>query len=591
MQGLQLNLVASQQAYANFNDTLLHRNSLSLGFGYSLVNVTTLSSWHFETFPVQFPIQTQIWYKIKTVLDGQNISVWIDDHQILDAHLEDYYVGDPRIANGVAPSKGSFGFGGWQDQASYVRNVVVHDTLNGSELYQNPLTDASATGVVREYGVQENEAPSCLDGPKRDRLVWLGDLLHTVRISAASISRSDLIKGTLQYLLDWQTPTGLLSYYPPIGYDPKLVSNAFARGGGARFMGAETYSIILVDYQILGILSFTNYIRSSNDLEFAKKTWTQWNANINYLIASISNETRLLTLPGAFLGPADGGAAINCALIEALYEMADVAEALGETLDSKRFTEAATTLAATVNDSLWDDDLGIYHDSPSHIGQFSVTSMGFCITSGTASADQSKAFLSHLDSLKLGPGYKDSTSSNSSDPSINLSPNTNGFLLPAILGQNSSSTAQIGIDLIESLWTPMLSNKGTNSGASWEYVSQSGNPGLGLYTSLAHPWGGAPTYLLTEYVAGIQTARGIEGFGYKRWVISPQVGIDAGIKYATGKVVTEYGSLQVQWHVDEAGRMHVEIRAPIETSGLFQLGSTSKELKGARVYVFDINFS
>lgn len=591
MQGLQLNLVASQQSYANFNDTLLHRNSLSLGFGYSLVNVTTLSSWYFETFPVQFPIQTQIWYKIKTVLDGQNISVWIDDHQIFDARLEDYYVGDPRIANGVAPSKGSFGFGGWQDQASYVRNVIVHDTLNGSELYQNPLTDASATGVVREYGVQENEAPSCLDGPKRDRLVWLGDLLHTVRISAASISRSDLIKGTLQYLLDWQTPTGLLSYYPPIGYDPKVASNAFARGGGARFMGAETYSIILVDYQILGILSFTNYIRSSNDLEFAKKTWIQWNANINYLIASISNETRLLTLPGAFLGPADGGAAINCALVEALYEMADVAEALGETLDSKRFTEAATALAATVNDSLWDNDLGIYHDSPSHIGQFSVTSMGFCITSGTASADQSKTFLSHLHSLKLGPGYKDSTSSNSSDPSINLSPNTNGFLLPAILGQNSSSAAQIGIDLIESLWTPMLSNKGTNSGASWEYVSQSGDPGLGLYTSLAHPWGGAPTYLLTEYVAGIQTARGIEGFGYKRWVVSPQVGIDAGIKNATGKVATKYGSLQVQWHVDEARRMHVEIRAPIETSGLFQLGSTSKELKGARVYVFNINCS
>lgn len=131
--------------------------------------------------------------------------------------------------------------------------------------------------------------------------------------------------------------------------DMQGIFNAFARGGDARSMGANTYGIIFVDCQIFGILSFPYYILSSNDLGFTKGAWVQWDSNISYLIVSISNKSRLLTLPGAFVEPADGGAVANCALIEALHEMADVAEALGETLDSKRCTEAATTLAATVS--------------------------------------------------------------------------------------------------------------------------------------------------------------------------------------------------------------------------------------------------
>lgn len=581
-------MVLDEQPFANFNETLLRRNSISLGFGYSLVNVTTLTSWHFDTFGMPFTPQADTWYTVKTALDGQNISVSLDGSQVFKVPLSNYPVKDPRYSNGVVSSKGSFGFGGWQDQAAYVRNVVIRDTRNGTELYRNPLTDASSNGPVREYGVRANGAPACLDGPKRDRLVWLGDLLHTVRISAASTSRPDLIQGTLRYLLDWQTSSGLLSYYPPIGYDPAIASYAFSRGGGQHFMGAVTYSIILVDYQILGLLSFTDYVRLSNDLEFAKETWNQWNANLDFLLASISPDTGLLSLFGAFLGPSQGGAAINCALVQALHEMADVAVALEEVETSKTFRGSASSLITAINNNLWNEAAGIYNDSPIQPGQFSISSMGFCITSGTASEEQADRFLSHLNSLKLGLGYKDSSTSDSADPSTKLSPNTNGFLLPAVLSRHSTESANTAIDLIQSLWTPMISDVRTNSGASWEYVSQCGKPGLGLYTSLAHPWGGAPTYLLTEYVAGIQTAPGAEGFGYKRWVIYPQVGVDAGLRSASGKVATPYGSLEAEWHVDDYGIMKVSIQAPLNTQGSFRLGGISMELSGKTTY--DIEF-
>ncbi|KPM42482.1 hypothetical protein AK830_g4039 [Neonectria ditissima] len=584
MQGIQLNLVANHQPFANFNKTLLRPNSILFSYGYSYVNATTLPSWHLDTFDVPLLVEDDTWYKIKTVLDGENLSAWIDHVEIFNIALKDYPINDARLSDGLIPSQASFGFGGWQDQASHVRNVAAYDTRNGTELYRNPLTD---TSVLQEYGVQANYESACLDGPKHDRLVWLGDLLHTVRVVAASTSRFDLVRGTLQLLVDWQAPSGLLPYDPPLGYDPDTASDAFARGGGPRFMGVQVYGIILVDYQILGVLAFTDYVRLSNDLEFARKTWTQWKSNLRYLISNIDASTGLISLPGAFLGPSQGGSAVNCALLQALTEMGHVAEALGELADSSSFRKSAISLSSAVNNHLWNEDTGTYGNSLTDLEGISVASIGFCITSGAASPEKAARFIQKLKSLKLGPGYKDSTSSNSSDPSVNLSPNTNGFMLPALLMQNSSAAAAVALDLIKSLWTPMVSDKKTSTGASWEYVSQEGKPGLGLYTSLSHPWGGAPTYLLTQWVVGIHTAEGADGFGYRKWVVDPYMGVHMGLARVSGRVMTAFGSLEVQWQL-KGSALEVIIRAPIETSGLFKLGRTQKELSGSDYYSLKI---
>eukprot|EP00644_Phytophthora_capsici_P006687 jgi/Phyca11/5778/fgenesh1_pm.PHYCAscaffold_8_\ len=65
----------------------------------------------------------------------------------------------------------------------------------------------------------------------------------------------------------------------------------------------------------------------------------------------------------------------------------------------------------------------------------------------------------------------------------------------------------------------MISNEKYRSGASWEYVAQSLEPGLAECTSLSHPFGGAPTYALTNYVAGIRSVE----FGFRRWILNPLV--------------------------------------------------------------------
>jgi hypothetical protein len=52
--------------------------------------------------------------------------------------------------------------------------------------------------------------------------------------------------------------------------------------------------------------------------------------------------------------------------------------------------------------------------------------------------------------------------------------------------------------------------------STWEYVAPDGSPGIGLYTSLNHPWGSTPTYVLSSCVLGIRPVLP----GYTTWFSS-----------------------------------------------------------------------
>lgn len=579
--GLQLNLIGElpdNTTFVNTNTTLTPPNSLILSYGYSLVNVTTLPSYRLDVFNTPV-IKENTWYTVRTIIDtADNLAVYIDDVEIFNTSLSSYYVGGTPIQ-----TAGTFGFGGWQDQIGYIKNVIVRDTFNQSLLYNNTmLTDTDL--VLTEYGVHSNLQTTCLDGAKRDRLVWLGDFYHTSRIIPVTTSRNDHLKGTLNTFLDWQIEDGLLPFAPPIGYNASDAKKTFAFGSGAS-ADLEIYGVVLVDYQILGLISYSNYISSSNDLEFANQTWSNWQLLADWLIAQLSPDTGLPVFLSAFLGPSQGSA-VSCALVQALSQLAEVAMALNDLASATKYQSAATEISNAVNRQLWNSTIGVYSLSAASPGDYSIAAIGFCITSGTANTTQASQSLQALEALKLGPGYKDSTQVNSSDLSTNISPNINGFLLAAIISHNASSKA---LSLLESLWSPMLSNPKSSTGASWEYVNLEGNPGLGLFTSLAHPWGGAPTYLLTEWAAGLRRADGPSGYGYRNWVINPDVGLAMGLKTANARVVTAFnGSLSVEWTLNE-GVVDVNINAPNNTSGVFEMAGVRKVLVGGSSYRFDIN--
>jgi hypothetical protein len=427
----------------------------------------------------------------------------------------------------------------------------------------------TSNDVLAEYGAQSNVQSVCLDGPKRDRLVWLGDMYHTMRIIGASTGRQDLARSTLDFLLASQLANGQLNICPPMGYDP-TINKPFAPNG----------IFYLEDYQFLGVSAFYSYIRLTNDMNFLQTTWPKWLLVVDYILSTIDESTGLVSLTVAFLGPATEGSAASCAAAQALRELSELAESIGDSSTQARCTAAFNSLSGSINKLLWNDDLGIFSLSTSDTTNFSVAGTAFCITSGVASTNQTAKVISALEELALLPGYKDSTADSSADPDVIISPNTNGFLLDALFNSGAWNTGQ---SLIRSLWGAMISDPKTTSGGSWEYVDQSGNPGYYLFTSLAHPWGGAPTYILTEWAAGIQTFPGLKGFGYGNWVVSPAAGLAMGISRASANVETPYGSLSVAWEL-VSGTLNVTIDAPLVTNGTFKFNNETIPLCGKTKY-------
>ena len=569
--GIQLGLIASP-TFLNTNKTLTPPNSVMLGYGYDFVNQTTLPAWYLDTFTVPFIVNEQQWYNISTVIGQNRLSVAIDGISIFSASLADYYVGGAPI--GVT---GSFGFGVLQDQAAYVRNVNVYDTANGSLIYANSMT---ASDVLAEYGTQANLASVCLDGPKRDRLVWLGDFYHTARIIGVSTTRFDQAQGTVAFALDSQTPLGLLNFDPAMGYDPTQI--------GPFELGAD---FGLNDYQILFFLSFYEYVRSSNDLAFARSTWPKWQKQLSWLQSSVNVTDGLVHVPSAFLGPGGGGSAVSCAAVQALNSAAIIATTLGDATSAANYTSTATSLGTAINNKLWNEQLGVYSTSVDNLTDYSVAGIAFCITSNVShsipSGNRTQRSLAALENLKLGPGYKDSTQVSNADPTVNISPNTNGFLLSALFQGGAYTT---GGKLIRSLWGTMLEDPETTTGASWEYVRASDSkPGLDLFTSLSHPWGGAATYVLTEWAAGLRAAEGSAGFGWREWLVDPTAGVEMGLKRASATVVTASGGdLVVRWSI-KGGKINVYVKAPRATSGTFVFAGKEKKLNGKSAYAFSVD--
>ncbi|KAF4455050.1 hypothetical protein F53441_2489 [Fusarium austroafricanum] len=243
----------------------------------------------------------------------------------------------------------------------------------------------TSTDAIVEYGTQENLGTVCLDGPKRDRLIWLGDFYHTSRIIGASTGGFNYTRGTFDFFLKTQIQTGQLAIAPYLGYDPTKT---------------ETLS-----------------------LERKQLSWLTGKINIT---------SGLTDFGFTFLDDAKGGSLGSCATVETLNAAADIAEAIGKKTSSK-YRKLAQALSQSINQRLWNKALGTYGYSLGDMNTSSVPGTAFCVSSGVASKERAVSAVAALDDLRLGFGYKDRSTLENHDSETKISPNTNGFLLPAIL--------------------------------------------------------------------------------------------------------------------------------------------------------------
>ncbi|GKZ50276.1 hypothetical protein AbraIFM66951_003272 [Aspergillus brasiliensis] len=544
--------------FVNTNRTIVPANTLAVGYGWNLVNQTSLTTGKVNHYPLPFEVKEGQWYEISTTINATGYSVTINGTETFVA-LDDLQIVSGSTGSSGSLTGGTWGFGPYQDQIAFVKDVEVH-AQNGTLLYQNPMT---ASSVLEEYGVMASKHSVCLDGAKRDRLVWSGDFVHTYRVIQSSTYRSDFITGSLEYWIDRQAPdssqyAGYFSMSPAMGQSAKYV---------------DTYSSFgLLDYQLFLLNVFAGHYRNSGDKAFVARHWTKIKKGVEAILPLIDDQSGLAvaTDVGRFFSGSDNGTAISSLLAHTLNQMADVASAMNETDVATTWTDLANSTKKAVRQQLWNSHHGYYATDLSDPTQQSITGSAWAILAGVANATQAESSLAALSSLRLGIGYKTSTSvANSS--STNLAPFLTGFLLEAILQEsrnspNSSQARSTAISvLLDQLWAAMVNQDQYYTGTTWEYLYPDGRPGLDFYTSHAHPWGAAPTYVLSEYVLGVQATSA----GFSEWEFRPAM-LDVNLSWARGRVPTPRGAIQASWRLNGTS-VQLSVCGPSDTQGVVRL--------------------
>ncbi|GAB1739427.1 hypothetical protein NU219Hw_g4386t1 [Hortaea werneckii] len=531
------------------NRTLQPADTLVFNYGWGIVNQTTLETGPNQYFPTEFALSEDIWYTISTTISPGGYNITVNDHflafvpiteQVIEAAM------GQRFGSG-SPHRGTWGFGPWEDQAAWVKDVRVTEE-NGTTLYSNPMTTSSQ--VLGEYGVAPLEASVCLDGGKRDRLIWIGDFYHTARIIAASSLRYDYVLGSIEHVFQWQKPNAPFKDFVPI---------SLPMGADLRYLDsyADLYAG-LIDYQDLFMASVGNYFRSSADIAGLRPTWPKLKDLVQARLAYIDPSTGLVAGirgeadPSYFLGQANGSA--NTALLAyTLKSLVPLAIAMQEENTADFYSAVAANLSEATNRHLWNAELGTYSLSLDAPSNYSLASIAWTILSGTANSTQAASSIAKMEGLRLGVGYKSSSGQADGDE-VELSANILGFVLDALFyAHHTLGVESLGVakGLLDDYWSSMVNQDEYRSGASWEYLYPDGSPGIDLFTSLSHPWGGAPTYVLPESVVGI---RAIEP-GYREWALMPSVA-EMGLEHASATTVTPFGNIEVDWRVSKDERLH-----------------------------------
>ncbi|KAK2007886.1 alpha-L-rhamnosidase [Colletotrichum eremochloae] len=480
------------------------------------------------------------WHAVRIEVDSPSVTVALDSVPVLNLTQTSRFFG-------------SFGIGASFGHAAYFRNITA-STSAGEVIYANPLTSPS---FLADFTSGANPLDTIVDGARRDRIAYTGDLDVAVGAALASTFGTRFIDGSIDLLGSLQAspgffiPTAKIQQAPPaapldvnvtglIGYSfnfvTALAQNYKARGDpafAARWAPAVTR---MLDWA--GAQALPNGLFNLSDASFGG----DWN----------------------YYDPAQSGIVtkFNAVYAYALQQSLPLLRDAG--VDVAGYEARLADLRAAINQHLWSDDLGAYILSEAIPTGFAQDANALAILAGVPSPDAARRILATLSGplllLPAGPlAFSPSTAASSFARKI--SPYASAYHLRAALASRDAAAAKA---LLKSLWAPMADPANANyTGCFWETLDPDGTPGLGIATSLCHGWSAGPTTELSRFVLGVQPAKP----GFVEWKVEPQT---LGLAWARGRYPTARGDVAVDWRFED-GLLRMEVESPGGTKGVVYL--------------------
>jgi hypothetical protein len=418
-----------------------------------------------------------------------------------------------------------------------------------------------------------SQSSTILDGAKRDRRPWSGDLSVEGRTMFDSLGfgpgGSYFIRDAIgQFGSAPQTNgsvCGQISNW--IAYPTSRVSCSFY---------SPTYSMYY------GI-NLAEYYLYSADTQFAESQYQVLKNELAYDRTSWNSTTGLTTASGMDWDFYDGSkcgsgcatTATNMLYYADLTSAAWLAGQLAQqdpgnpnaatwSSDSATWAAQAASLKSAINSQLFDTSRGIYQLSSANNSTHPATAVpqdanSEAIVFGVAPPDKVSGILSYLKNNLWGTYGPQPFSADAMYSTI-ISPFITGFELDARFASGDTASA---LALTNLMWAQMVNTTGPFYTATlWEKLGMNGQI-TDSNASLAHGWATAPVSAFSSYLLGLQPT----GLGYQTWRIAPQPG---DLAWAQGQVPTPIGDpLVSRWERGQNScSFHLTESAPAGTSGV-----------------------
>ena len=417
---------------------------------------------------------------------------------------------------------------GWFLSSSDILNRIWYAGVVTAGLVDDPA------GTRGNQASAVNDQPLLLDGAKRDRAVWAGDLDLTDRTVFDALNPI-AVKSSLALL--FAHPSSAAVLLAPASQDPHGAGPL--PGVCSPFTAAAQCYFYSATYSMLDVVDLGGYLLATGDRAFVRKLWPAvtrqmaWDAgqvDARGLFATDSKDGwdwNVEVHPGDLTY-------VNAVYVLTLGDAAALADAVGDRTQAATYRHQAAAVAAAVNRQLLNPVTGIYDPAVGQTGMVQDANV-LAILSGIARPDTARKILSVLDpalASQYGPVNVGTPAPAGYLPVI--SPYMSGYQLDAEFQTGRTAEA---LDLLQREWGRMVG--GDPGGTDWERMTVAGTPPAQA-TSMAHGWSSAATSALTRYVLGVAPTAP----GYSTFEVAPQPG---ALGWAEGSVPTPRGPVVVHW--------------------------------------------
>ncbi|KAL3427196.1 alpha-L-rhamnosidase (RhaA is able to hydrolyze alpha-1) [Phlyctema vagabunda] len=475
-------------------------------------------TWSFDP-----SIDLEGWIKIESIAEGSSVSVKVNGQSL--ASISDLSI--HPVLGGSGNNTGSVAFGGPAHYTAVYRSLVVKNR-QGHILYENDLLLSNKDRILADFQVGSNPLACTIDGAKRDRACFGGDLFVMGRSIYYSTGNFDAVLGSIKLLTSHQTSDGYLgnlcSIQAPMHDDDESEP--------------PTYAFYSLSYALLLIVAIKDYWIFSGDTVILNSVWERLERLIAYTDRFSDDRGLIMAPPPLSMdwfpmgGPIFGASGkINLAFYDALRSMSKMATS---TENSKKFEKRAERVRQSIVNHLWNDQTGSMRlsDITSSGGLCQDINAYGVITGVSPIHPQTISLLTAPPGSALPLAFSEIEKW---DQKKVVSPYASGYAAEALFTRDEGRSA---VELIERVWGTMADPTNPNySGGHWEAMKPDGTP-ITNDTSLMHGWSTWPVHLLPRYLGGLAPLQA----GWSRFQVKPVL---AGLSSVDVQLTTPAGSISV----------------------------------------------